>query len=149
MKKSATIFGATLALLTMFAGPVLASDNDDYAFNGKATGEMRSEENDSTEFKSSFTMPTDGMDLNRELASLIRYPEKAISEGIEGQVKVLCTIDAEGNVTDVKILKDIGGDCALAAVAAVRNLKFNPATQNGFPRPITLTIPVNFSLEKR
>ncbi|MBN1158161.1 MAG: TonB family protein [Bacteroidales bacterium] len=148
MKKTAFILSAAFGISLMLAGPVLASDNSENDLNPKAKRELKGMANDSAEFKSSVTLPTDGMDLNRELARLIHYPEKAISEGVEGQVKVLCTIDAEGNVTDVKILKDIGCDCALAAVAAVRNLKFRPATQNGFARPITLTIPVNFSLEK-
>ena len=67
-------------------------------------------------------------------------------EGIEGEVVVMATVGVDGSVSDVKILKDIGGGCGLEVVRVVRAMRFQPATQNGYPRALTMTIPVVFHL---
>ena len=135
MKKIATIASFVFSMLLMVNLSSFAADREEVAAP------------DSAEFRSTYSLPTEGLDLDRELASRITYPEKAIAQGIEGEVRVLCTIDTEGKVTDVKILKDIGGDCALEVAQAVRQMKFQPAIQNGYPRAFTMTIPVQFNLQ--
>lgn len=135
MKKIVTITSFVFSMLLLASFSSFAADIDEGAAS------------DSVEFKSTFSLPTEGLDLNRELASRITYPEKAVAQGIEGEVRVLCTVNEEGKVSDVKILKDIGGDCALAVVHAVRQMKFQPAVQNGYARSFTMTIPVQFSLD--
>ena len=144
MKKIAVCFAAAvfLLLITPFAAQALEPVSISHFVRGVYL------KSDSAGFNNISTLPTpaQGMDFSSELNKRIVYPQKAIDAGIEGEVVVLCSIDKEGNVQDVKILKDIGGDCALEVTRAVRTMKFNPAVQNGFPRPVSMTIPVVFDL---
>jgi len=102
---------------------------------------------DSVGFMNTFSLPTGSMDLDRELASRITYPAKTVAQGIEGEVVVLFTVDVEGKVSEVDILKDIGGDCALEVAQALRKMKFQPVVKNGYPRPFAMPVSVQFSLK--
>jgi periplasmic protein TonB len=69
------------------------------------------------------------------------YPEEAKAAGITGVVIMEATIDADGQVTDVRVLR---GPEALrrAAVEAVRQWRFEPPAVH----PMQLTMTVNFTL---
>jgi TonB family protein len=92
--------------------------------------------------------PIDGTDLGTAIDKIIEYPKIAIQEGIEGQVKVLCTIEKDGRVSNVLVLQDIGGNCGQAVCEAIKKVSFTPAKQNGFPRRYNMIVPVNFTLKK-
>lgn len=76
----------------------------------------------------------------------IEYPEMAKKAGLEGKVYLLIYIDETGKVTDVKVLKGIGGGCDEAAVNGIKEVKFTPGKQNGVPVKVKLSLPVNFKL---
>lgn len=76
----------------------------------------------------------------------IKYPEMAMKAGIEGKVYVMAFIDESGSVTDVKVIKGIGGGCDEAAVDAIKKAKFKPATNQGQPVKVKMSLPVNFKL---
>lgn len=44
----------------------------------------------------------------RKLAKYIFYPEKAVQQGLEGTVRVLVVLDADGNVEDVRMIAGSG-----------------------------------------
>jgi TonB family protein len=94
-----------------------------------------------------FPMPENGVDLSTQLEKMIVYPKSAIEDGIEGTVRVICTVQKDGSVTDIKVLDDIGRNCADEVCQALRNMKFKPALQNGFATRCTILIPVRFNLE--
>lgn len=100
------------------------------------------------DFKNVETFPTpqDGLKLDASLKNLIEYPTSAVASGVEGVVKVMCTVDKTGNISSVIILEDIGADCAERVCSAVRKLELKPAMQNGYPRPFVMIIPVRFEL---
>jgi TonB family protein len=101
-----------------------------------------------TEFIPSEILPTmtDGTEVESSVQQQVEYPERAIAQHIEGEVLIQFTVDAEGNLTDTRILKDIGGHCGIFAAKTVANMKFKPAMQNGFPVPCKMVIPVQFRL---
>jgi TonB family protein len=103
---------------------------------------------DKGEFKNveTYPVPENGVELGSVLRGLIEYPQCAIDQGIEGVVKVLCTVEKDGSVSSVVILNDIGANCAEEVCKIVRDVKFKPAMQNGYPRRCTLIIPVVFDL---
>ncbi len=76
-----------------------------------------------------------------------RYPEMARTQGIEGVVKLLLTIDAEGRVIDVKVIKGLGFGLDEAAIAAARQLRFEPARLDGQGVESKLSLPMRFTLE--
>ncbi len=77
----------------------------------------------------------------------ITYPSSAKDAGLTGKVYLLVYIDEGGNVTDVKVLKGIGGGCDEAAVAGVKQVKFTPGKNNGQPVKVKLSLPVTFELK--
>jgi TonB family protein len=101
-----------------------------------------------TEFVPSEIIPStsDGSDVQSTIEQQLEYPEPALAQKIEGEVIIEFTVNTEGNVTDTRILKDIGGNCGLTAAKTVSNLKFKPAVQNGFPVACKMVVPVQFRL---
>lgn len=93
-----------------------------------------------------YPAPENGLDFNSSLNELIEYPKDAVDNGVEGVVKVMCTVETDGHITNVMILEDIGSECAEQVCKAVRNLKLKPAMQNGFARKMVIVIPVRFQL---
>jgi len=82
-----------------------------------------------------------------QLYKNIEYPRAAALNNVEGRVFVRFIVDAEGNVQEPEILKDIGGGCGEAAVAGIKKVKFTPAMQNGEPVSVYYTLPVTFRLQ--
>jgi len=71
------------------------------------------------------------------------YPDEAKQAGIQDVVFVDCTIDAEGNVSDITILR--GHPVLAAAVeAAVRKWKYTPTRLNGVAVPVIMTVTVSY-----
>jgi TonB family protein len=75
------------------------------------------------------------------------YPEEARKAGIEGPVVLEATIDAEGNVSQVKVLKGEHESLNKAAAEAVKQWKYEPAALKGKPMPVNFTVTVMFSLK--
>ncbi len=75
-----------------------------------------------------------------------RYTEIARKTRIHGTVIIQSTIDAQGNVVDAKILKGLPMGLSEAAIDAVLQWKFRPATLNGKPIPVYFNLTVTFSV---
>ncbi len=80
------------------------------------------------------------------IQSKVEYPPTAIRAGIEGRVTVQFIVDKNGNVTDPKIIRGIGGGCDEEALRVVSNAKFKPGTQRGRPVDVQMSMPVLFKL---
>lgn len=74
------------------------------------------------------------------------YPQMARNQRVSGDVKIDALIDASGRVSATKV---ISGPALLhqAAQDAVRQWKYQPATLNGQPAPMHLTVTVQFKLQ--
>jgi periplasmic protein TonB len=74
------------------------------------------------------------------------YPAVAREARREGVVILEAVIDASGNVTSARVLR---GDPLLdqAALDAVQQWKFKPATLNGEAIPVVMTVTVQFKLQ--
>jgi TonB family protein len=87
-------------------------------------------------------------DLPEVLSKTITYPSAAVYRELQGTVKVLAVIEADGSVSGLRILEDIGGNCAAEVSRAIRNIHFTPYTENGIAVAHALVVNVNFKLEK-
>jgi len=77
----------------------------------------------------------------------IKYPQMARESGIQGTVYVTFVVERNGNVTDVKILRGIGGGCDEEAVRVVQNMpKWEPGKQRGKPVRVQFNMPIKFTL---
>jgi len=74
-----------------------------------------------------------------------RYPKEARRAKLEGDVHLSATVGTDGLVKDVRV---ISGEPALAdaAVAAVRQWRYEPAVTDGAPVEVPTEITVNFTL---
>jgi protein TonB len=74
------------------------------------------------------------------------YPAMAKNQHISGDVRVDALIDANGRVTTMKV---ISGPTLLhqAAMDALRQWKYQPATLDGKPVPMHLTVTLQFRLQ--
>ena len=79
---------------------------------------------------------------------LPKYPASALRSGQTGTVLVAATIDANGKPVEVRV-DDRSGNRAFdrAALAAVKQWRFEPATRNGKPVEGMVRVPVQFALE--
>jgi protein TonB len=87
--------------------------------------------------------------FRKELQSKIVYPSAARRKETQGKVQVQFTIDTDGSITDIKILRDIGDGCGDAAVDALKKMtkKWAPAKNaQGKSVKVRRTIPVDFKL---
>ncbi|GAA5520662.1 hypothetical protein Asal01_00594 [Fodinibius salicampi] len=78
----------------------------------------------------------------------IKYPQKAISEGISGRVYLQLIVDENGNAQNPEVLRDIGGGCGEAAVEAIKKVKFTPGKQGGKAVKVKYSLPVTFRIEE-
>jgi len=76
----------------------------------------------------------------------VRYPEMARRAGIEGTVFVQFVVDEQGNVSEVQVVRGIGGGADEAAMEAVRQTTFRPGRQRGQPVKVRMSLPVRFRL---
>jgi periplasmic protein TonB len=74
-----------------------------------------------------------------------RYPPLARRARMEGVVTIDATIDELGRVVDARVLRSVTAFDA-AAIDAVRQWRYAPATQNGLPVRVMLTVTVAFTL---
>lgn len=92
--------------------------------------------------------PGGDAEMYKFIGKHLKYPKKARRKGIEGMVIVQFTVDKEGNVTDPKVLRDIGYGCGEAALKVVKKMpKWTPGTQRDKPVPVRMTLPLKFKLE--
>jgi TonB family protein len=73
------------------------------------------------------------------------YPQQAIQARIQGVVILECTIDREGRVAEVRVLRGVPL-LNEPAIEAVRQWEYEPTLLNGVAVPVRMTVTVNFKL---
>jgi TonB family protein len=76
------------------------------------------------------------------------YPTEAKEKGIQGRVYVSFVVDKDGSITDVTVLRGIGGGCDEEAVRVVKMMpKWKPGEQRGERIRVSYSLPIKFSLD--
>ena len=77
----------------------------------------------------------------------IEYPEIAKENGIQGRVTVQFTIDKDGSVKDVKVLRGVDSSLDKEAVRVLqKSPKWSPGKQRNKPVKVKYTFPIIFQL---
>lgn len=77
----------------------------------------------------------------------LSYPDQARDNGLEGVVWVRFVVEKDGTISNVMLVRDIGGGCGQAAVEMVKSMpRWKPATQSGKPVNCEFILPVKFQL---
>jgi protein TonB len=74
------------------------------------------------------------------------YTDEARRANISGEVEMEITIRRDGTVSDVRILRGLGGGLSERAVAAVRQWRFAPARMKGTPVDVIVEVSMEFTL---
>ncbi|MBC7745624.1 MAG: energy transducer TonB [Flavobacterium sp.] len=81
------------------------------------------------------------------LGSNIRYPASARENNTQGKVYIGFVVEKSGELTDLKIIKGIGGGCDEEALRVLQNSPaWKPGTFEGKPVRTSYTFPVTFQL---
>ena len=88
--------------------------------------------------------------LEKWVYQYLKYPQEAVRDGIQGRVMVEFVIGIDGKVTDVQVVKSVSPELDAEAVKVVSaSPKWRPARLKGEKVSCSMTIPVEFRLEKK
>ena len=77
----------------------------------------------------------------------IQYPSTARENNIQGTVVVQFVVETDGRVSNVKIVRNIGGGCGQEAARVIEKMPaWNPGKQRGRAVRVMFTLPVKFKL---
>lgn len=87
-------------------------------------------------------------ELMKYLGTSIKYPPLAKESGIQGRVFINFVVEPNGEISNVKILRGIGGGCDEEAVRVVENMpRWKPGKQRGKAVRVSYNLPVKFTLQ--
>lgn len=85
--------------------------------------------------------------LYQYLGANIKYPEQAKAENISGTVFVRFVVEKDGSISNIKLMRDIGGGCGAEAVRVLSEMPhWNPARQRGKRVRALYQLPIKFTL---
>ena len=77
----------------------------------------------------------------------LKYPQLALENAIQGRVYISFVVETDGSISNVRVLRDIGGGCGVEAKRVVEMMpKWIPGRQGGKPVRTQYNLPVNFVL---
>lgn len=89
------------------------------------------------------------MKMYEYLSKNMRYPSDARSKAIQGKVYIQFTINVDGSITNVKVLKGPSADLKEEAIRVVKSMpKWKPAYFKGAPVKVVYNLPIVFKLTK-
>lgn len=102
-----------------------------------------------TAFPEEEASPSGGWDaFYAFLRSNLKYPTPARRIGIEGKVFVQFVVERDGSLSNINVLKGIGGGCDDEAVRVLKALpKWNPGKQRGNPVRQQMQLAIAFQLK--
>lgn len=93
------------------------------------------------------TFPGGYLEMQKWIASQLKYPETAVEKGIQGRVLVKCWLSKTGNIHDVEISQGVEKSLDDEAIRIVKSMpNWIPARHEGKLIDAQIAIDVNFSL---
>jgi len=87
---------------------------------------------------------------NKFLEKNLKYPQIAIQTEISGTVHVSFIVEPDGSLSNITILKGIGGGCDEEAVRVIKKMpKWKPGKQRNIPVRVNFILPIKFSLKSQ
>ena len=88
--------------------------------------------------------------LEKWVYQYLKYPQEAVRDGVQGRVMVEFIINKDGKVSDVRVVKSVSPELDEEAIKVVAaSPKWKPAKHRGQKVRCSMTIPVEFRLEKK
>ncbi len=81
------------------------------------------------------------------LKTHMNYPKLASEMGIEGIVYVQFVVNTKGNISDIELLRGIGGGCDGEAQRVIKSMPlWKPGMQDGHKVNVSFVLPIEFEL---
>ena len=92
--------------------------------------------------------PGGDIELMKFLSENVKYPEAASKAGTQGRVVAQFIVEADGSITNVKVVKKVSDELDAEALRVVNAMpKWKPGLQKGQPVRVKYTLPVTFRLK--
>lgn len=86
--------------------------------------------------------------MQKFLAENIRYPSVAQRNGLEGLVVLAFVVNRKGEISDIQVLKKLGGGTEEEAIRVVKSMpKWKPGRNNGREVSVRYNLPVRFKMQ--
>lgn len=86
--------------------------------------------------------------LTKYLQRNLHYPPQALRAGVEGKVFISFTVNADGSIQDVTVLKGLGFGTDEEASRVIRQMPaWKPGYQNHHAVPVRYSLPITFKYE--
>ena len=93
------------------------------------------------------SFPGGDLAMKAYLVKHLKYPAEARELNIQGTVYLSFIVEMDGSISDITILRPIGGGCEEEAVRVVKSMpNWNPGKQNNRAVRVRLSLPVKFVL---
>ncbi|MEO8762018.1 MAG: energy transducer TonB [Bacteroidia bacterium] len=79
--------------------------------------------------------------------SNLQYPETAVRQNIEGNVKLTFIVETDGQVSNIKILNGVNGGCTFEAIRVIGLTKWKPAVRDNQYVRYKMPFTMGFSLK--
>ncbi|CAN0126597.1 unnamed protein product, partial [Chrysoparadoxa australica] len=81
--------------------------------------------------------------FNKYIAQNIRFPRSAVNVGVDGKVFVQFTINKDGSISDIQIIRGLGMGCDSEALRVLQTIpkKFTPAKNRVAKVPVKMILP--------
>ncbi len=82
------------------------------------------------------------------LAQNYRFPQAAVDAGVNGTIELTFTVEADGSIADVRVLRDLGHGTGEEAVSVLKRAdKWAPGIQNGRAVRVAYTLPIRIATQ--
>jgi protein TonB len=79
----------------------------------------------------------------------IRYPSKALENGIKGTLKISFVVNVDGTISDIKVIHSLGYGLDEEAIRVFKKMPaWKPGKQNSNATPVRLIYPVAFDIQQ-
>lgn len=94
--------------------------------------------------------PKNGLDdFYKHVRTNLTYPADATKANVQGRVFVQFVVQADGSISDIKVIRGIGGGCDEEAIRLVQTSPaWQPAKYHGKTIATEVSLPINFAATK-
>lgn len=88
-----------------------------------------------------------GMNFPTFIMKNLRYPDLAYRQNIAGEVELSFVVETSGRISNIEIVKPLGGGCTEEAIQLLKKILWKPGIKNGRAVRSFMTASISFSLD--
>lgn len=89
------------------------------------------------------------INLTSFLTKNLKYPESAFKQSVSGTVELIFVVEPSGRISNIQIIKALGGGCTEEAIRVVKMIRWFPALKNNIAVRSFIPMEINFNLASK